>query len=181
MKIKDGRLKIYEVSGDYLKYLCNFDNNVRLKSDRRYTGILVSDNNVDYCIPLTCRVKKRSPKLTVNIKNKDTTISQLTINNMIPVTKDVVHIVDVSHDKDRDYLNKEIAFLRKKDILNSIIEKSENIFRVLNNPKDEDYGFFKRLCADYKLLEEKCKEYVQKQFDDIENHLTEEEKFEITI
>lgn len=181
MKLKDKRLKIYEVDGHYLEYLCSFDKNVRLKSDRKYTGILVSDNDVDYCIPLTSKVKKRSPKLTVNIKDKERTISQLTINNMIPVNENVVHMVDISHEKHSDYLNKEIVFLRKKHNINSLIAKTENVFKVLNNPNDKDYIFFKRLCADYSLLEEKCKEYIQKQYDNIENQLIEEEEFEVTI
>ena len=47
MKLKNGKLIIYEVKKDYLEYLSRYDNNVRRKSDRRYTGILISDKDVD--------------------------------------------------------------------------------------------------------------------------------------
>ena len=40
--------------------------------------------------------------------------------------------------------------------------KVYNMFKVLENPKNIDYGFFRELCCDFKLLEEKCVEYHKK-------------------
>lgn len=90
MRIKNEKLRIYEVDEKYLKYLGRYDKNVRTKSNRKYYGILITNNNIDYCIPFTSKVKKRNLKLTVNIKEKDNVIAQLTINNMIPVNSSVV-------------------------------------------------------------------------------------------
>lgn len=173
MKLKNGQLIIYEVKKEYLEYLSKFDDNVRRKSDRRYTGILVSDKDVDYCIPLTCQIKNRNKKLTFNIKDKEEIIAQLTINNMIPVTDNVITIVDISRDKDKDYLNREIAYLRKDANLESIIKKATHIQKVLYNPKSYDYNFFKKLCGNYQFLEEKCVEYerVQALLPEL-NHIT---------
>ncbi len=159
MKLKNGQLIIYEVKKDYLEYLSRYDNNVRKKSDRRYTGILISDKDVDYCIPLTCQVKERNKKLTVNIKDKERTIAQLTINNMIPVKESVINIVDISNDKDKNYLNKEVAFLRKENNMVNLLKKAQYIQEVLFNPKSYDYNFFKKLCGNFELLEDKCIEY----------------------
>lgn len=159
MKLKNGQLIIYEVKKDYLEYLSRYDNNVRKKSDRRYTGILISDKDVDYCIPLTCQVKERNKKLTVNIKDKERTIAQLTINNMIPVKESVINIVDISNDKDKNYLNKEVAFLRKENNMVNLLKKAQYIQDVLFNPKSYDYNFFKKLCGNFELLEDKCIEY----------------------
>lgn len=36
------------------------------------------------------------------------------------------------------------------------------MFKVLNDEKHYDYLFFKQVCCDFKLLEEKCKEYNKK-------------------
>ena len=74
---------------------------VRKKSNRKYYGILITKEKTDYCIPFTSKVKKRNPKLTINIKNKKEVIAQLTINNMIPVIDDVVHKVNIKNDKSR--------------------------------------------------------------------------------
>ena len=159
MKLKNGQLIIYEVKKDYLEYLSRYDNNVRRKSDRRYTGILISDKDVDYCIPLTCQVKERNKKLTVNIKDKEKTIAQLTINNMIPVKENAINMVDISNDKDKNYLNKEVAFLRKENNMESLLKKAQYIQEVLFNPQNYDYNFFRKLCSNIELLEAKCVEY----------------------
>ena len=162
MQLKYNKLRIYEVKKEYLNYLCEFDNNVRRKNERRYTGILVRNNNIDYCIPLTCQIKKRNPKLTIDIKDGNTIISQLTINNMIPVTEDLINMVDITNDRDKDYLNKEIQYLRKEYVINSIIEKTNNVIKVIHDENNQDYKFFKSLCANYDMLEEKCIEYINK-------------------
>lgn len=159
MKLKNGQLIIYEVKKEYLEYLSKYDNNVRQKSDRRYTGVLISDKDVDYCVPLTCQIKERNKKLTVNIKDKERTIAQLTINNMIPVKESVINIVDISNDKDKNYLNKEVAFLRKENNMVNLLKKAQYIQEVLFNPKSYDYNFFKKLCGNFELLEDKCIEY----------------------
>lgn len=36
------------------------------------------------------------------------------------------------------------------------------MFKVLENPKNIDYEFFRKLCCDFKMLEEKCVEYHKK-------------------
>lgn len=40
--------------------------------------------------------------------------------------------------------------------------KVNNIFEVLENMKHSDYLFFKELCCNFKLLEQKCREYNAK-------------------
>ena len=121
--------------------------------------MLISDKDVDYCVPLTCQIKERNKKLTVNIKDKERTIAQLTINNMIPVKESVINIVDISNDKDKNYLNKEVAFLRKENNMVNLLKKAQYIQEVLFNPKSYDYNFFKKLCGNFELLEDKCIEY----------------------
>ncbi len=95
MRIKEGKFSVYEIDPMYLEYLSKYDKNVRKKSNRKYYGILITKEKTDYCIPFTSKVKKKNPKLTINIKNKKEVIAQLTINNMIPVIDDVVHKVNI--------------------------------------------------------------------------------------
>ena len=70
MRIKEGKFSVYEIDPMYLEYLSKYDKNVRKKSNRKYYGILITKEKTDYCIPFTSKVKKKNPKLTINIKNK---------------------------------------------------------------------------------------------------------------
>ena len=159
MRIKNEKLRIYEVDEKYLKYLGRYDKNVRTKSNRKYYGILITNNNIDYCIPFTSKVKKRNLKLTVNIKEKDNVIAQLTINNMIPVNSSVVKEINIRNEKDIYYLYRELYFLRKVKVQEEVLKKAENALRVLKNKNNKDFTFFKSICCDYFILEIKCKKW----------------------
>ena len=159
MRIKNEKLRIYEVDEKYLKYLGRYDKNVRTKSNRKYYGILITNNNIDYCIPFTSKVKKRNLKLTVNIKEKDNVIAQLTINNMIPVNSSVVKEINIRNEKDKYYLYRELYFLRKVKVQEEVLKKAENALRVLKNKNNKYFTFFKSICCDYFILEIKCKKW----------------------
>ena len=158
--IKDNRLKMYDISEEYKNYLRSFDNRVSKKEKRKFYGILVSDGKFDYYIPFTSRTNKNtSSKLTVNIKDGKNVIAKLLLNNMIPVNMEDSRIVDILKSKYRDYYIKEISYLRSKKIQDEMLRKINNIFYVLEDTKHTDYIFFKKLCCDFRLLEEKCIEY----------------------
>ncbi len=159
MEIKNGKLIVYDVKEDYRNYLRKFDEKVSLKFNRRFYGILVTENNIDYCIPFTCRVKRRNEKITIDIKHKNKIIAQLLINNMIPVSDKVINIVDVNNDKQKEFLNDEIIYLRNKQIINEILCKTSNVLKILKNKNHFDYEFFKNICCDYETLEKIYKEY----------------------
>lgn len=105
MRIKEGKFSVYEIDPMYLEYLSKYDKNVRKKSNRKYYGILITKEKTDYCIPFTSKVKKKNPKLTINIKN----------------------------DKSKYYLYRELYFLRKYDVIQEILNKAEKVLNVLNN------------------------------------------------
>lgn len=159
MRIKEGKFSVYEIDPMYLEYLSKYDKNVRKKSNRKYYGILITKEKTDYCIPFTSKVKKRNPKLTINIKNKKEVIAQLTINNMIPVIDDVVHKVNIKNDKSKYYLYRELYFLRKYDVIQEILNKAEKVLNVLNDKNNIDFDFFKVVYCNFKLLEMKSNEW----------------------
>ena len=161
MEIKNGKLKMYDISEKYKTYLRKFDNKVSEKDSRKFYGILITKNNMDYYIPFTSKIdKKTSPKLTVNIKDtKNRIIAKSLLNNMIPVNEKQAYIVDINNSKYKDYFNKEIAYLRKKKVIDELLKKVDNIFQVLENKENPDYLFFKQICCDFKLLEKKCLKY----------------------
>lgn len=163
IKIKDEKLKMYDISNEYKKYLLQFDGKVSLKENRKFYGILIKKENKDYYIPFTSKIdKKTNPKLTVNIKNKNKIIAKLLLNNMIPVNIEDAYIVDIMNSKYKTYYMNEIRYLRSKKVENEIVSKVTHIFQTLEDKQHYDYLFFKRLCCNFALLEEKCKEYHQK-------------------
>ena len=163
IKIKDKELKMYDISNQYKKYLSKFDTKVSLKENRKFYGILIAKEDVNYYIPFTSKVhKKTNPKLTINIKNNNKVIAKLLLNNMIPVNIKYAYIADVNNAKYKEYYMNEIRYLRSENVQKEIIKKVNNIFKVLNDQKHCDYLFFKQVCCDFKLLEQKCKEYNKK-------------------
>lgn len=159
IEIKNNYLKVYEVDNKYRNYLEKFESRISQKENRKFYGILIKKGEHEYCIPFTSKVKHRNSKLTINIKNKGKIIAQLLLNNMIPVTDKNVKLVDVNKEKYVDYLKSEIIYLSNNKIVNEIINKTENIFNVLENKKHIDYIFFKSICCDFSLLENNYKKY----------------------
>lgn len=163
IKIKNGKLKMYDISNEYKKYLTIYDSKVSLKQTRKFYGILITKNNMNYYIPFTSKVhKKTNPKLTVNIKNKGKIIAKLLLNNMIPVNINDAYVADIEKSKYKTYFMEEIRYLRSKKVEKEIVKKVENIFQVLKDEKHYDYFFFKQVCCDFELLEQKCIEYSKK-------------------
>lgn len=62
MKIKHQRIGIYKVDADYVEYLRFVDQRVSVKHGRPFIGVLVSNQNQCFCVPLTSRVTPASGK-----------------------------------------------------------------------------------------------------------------------
>ncbi len=157
LKIKNGHLMVYEVNSEYRKYLEQFEAKVSQKEGRKFYGIIIKKDEHEYCIPFTSKVKKRNSKLTINIKNKGKTIAQLLLNNMIPVAEEQTKLVDFEKEIYVDYLKSEIIYLTNKKVIEEIITKVSNIFKVLENKEHIDYSFFRSICCNFNKLEDMYK------------------------
>ena len=73
-------------------------------------------------------MKHRNLKLTINIKNKNKVIAQLLLNNMIPVNKENLKLVDIDKERYIDYLKSEIIYLKNEKVINEIVKKVQNMF-----------------------------------------------------
>ena len=164
VEIKNGQLMMYDITEKYKDYLRKFDNRVSQKENRKFYGIIVTNNNMDYYVPFTSKInKKTNSRLTVNIRDrKNNIIAKLLLNNMIPVVEEEALKVNINKSIYKDYYNVEIEYLRNKKVQNELLKKIKIIFEVLNNPIDNRYEFFKRICCDFKLLEEKASQYKSK-------------------
>lgn len=142
-KIKNNELAMYEIDNEYIEYLRKFDKRVSMKGERKFYGILVQSNNIDYYIPFTSKVnKKTNSKLTINIKNGKTIIAKLLLNNMIPVKENCTKLVDVKNHAQSTYFQSELRYLKTKKVRDELIRKINNIFNTINNKEHKDYIFF---------------------------------------
>ena len=101
---------------------------------------------------------KKNPPCNPNL----TTQRPFPLNNMIPVNEKEAIVVDIKNSEYKDYFNREIIYLRKEKVKEELLRKVDNIFKVLENPSNIDYIFFKNLCCDFKMLEDKCIKFRKK-------------------
>ena len=131
---------MYDISKEYKDYLRKFDSRVSLKNNRKFYGILVTKNNIDYYIPFTSKInKKTSSKLTINIKDRNRIIAKLLLNNMIPVNIKDTRIVDINKEKYYDYYNKEISYLRSNIIKQQLLKKVDYMYETMLYKNNNDY------------------------------------------
>lgn len=166
--IKQTSPKIVIVDKNYLSYLHGFDSRVSLKKDRPYVGLSVQINGKLFVIPLTSQttqertkrgLKKRNSLTTTFIKASGIEISDLLHNNMIPVPKKLAQRVEIDPLKDT-YLSNEYRYIRKHWV--EITNKSLMIYIERYNEKSRNNVFLTSICCDFKMLEEKCDEWIKK-------------------
>ena len=160
----DGKLKFVNVDMNYLKHLHNACSEVFYKPDnydnKPYLGVLMTNNGKKYVLPLTSAKQKHKTwkdsysdrflifavedkesvsHSAVYVATDDNTkikhiLSAVDIKKMIPVTEDVITIVDINASEEdseelakyKDLLNKEYAFCVK--IVDDILAKASKIY-----------------------------------------------------
>ena len=177
------KLKLYNVSDDYVDYLKQYDHRVfsskedDRNKERKYLGVVLNINNCDYFVPLSSP-KESDYKLVDNIKTirkdiipiirivvknskgKDELKGTLKFSNMIPVPSIALINYDVNSEKDELYkilVLKEIDFINSNSNRDKIIKNAKVIYNQKVN--NWDIGYIKQ-TVDFKLLEQKSMEYA---------------------
>ena len=157
-------VKFYEISNKYIDYLSPYaphlfqNKKLGQRNERKYIGIILQVNNVDYFAPLSS-FKPKHEKMEemldfIKVKN----YAVINLNNMFPVPKTECSYVDISREKDVRYRSLLLAEYR---YIKSIQEKIRNNALVVYKHKLEkgnSTGLAKR-CNDFILLEGLCKKY----------------------
>ena len=164
-------LKIVRVSSDYCDYLRKFDNKVAYnkyeKELRPFIGILFKIDECEYFAPLSSpKEKHKKMKNTVDFfKIKNGELGAVNFNNMIPVNKNNYSLVElnketltISEFKYQKLLREQLEWLNANYY--QVKNKSLKLYNLYNNGKLPE-NIMKR-CCNFKLLEEKCKEYELK-------------------
>jgi len=169
------KLKWYIVDKDYVNYLRRYDSKVEnidyADKLKPYIGILVTINDINYYVPISS-VKEKHYKIKegmdfIKIIEDKRIVGVLNLNNMIPILdknikelkyKNIEEYREFSSDKERKLYISFLSF--ELGLINDKIEKiRRNALKLYNEKeKNPDSNLSKR-CCNFKLLEEKCREY----------------------
>lgn len=160
------KLLFYEIDSNYISFLAQFDQhlfqNAKISQNfsRKYIGILFEINGTKYFAPLSS-FKEKHKRLTETIDFiKIGDMAVLNLNNIFPVPEGVYSLKDPATEKNLQYktlLNNEIRIIKQKS--EQIINNAKAVYKhkMTNDGKSK----LSQRCLDFKLLEEKCKEWIE--------------------
>ena len=157
-------LKFYTVNEDYIEYLSKFDSHVswNKQQKRPYVGIVLRVEKYLYFAPLYSykigyNKYKENPSFIRVEDRKGKNISIIRFSEMIPVPETVIQLLDFNSrgEKYRDLLQAESDFIN--DNKNIVYSKAKKMYRNVVHIK---VPFFISISCNFKLLEQKLKEYI---------------------
>lgn len=169
-KQKNQKPKLYIVDDDYIAYLFSYDDKIMYnKSGRPYIGIVYNVNDFYYFAPLTSLKGKKEKKQTIP---KDGLLFQslengkyggIHIGNMIPVPQACLRYYDFDKARStnaKDALRNEYRAILK--VWPKIQESARKVYKIRCKQLSEltsTERIIRARCCNFKLLEQKCKEY----------------------
>ena len=155
-------LKLYEINPKYIKYLAQYQEHIFIsdgnKASRKYIGIVLQINGMNYFVPLSSfKPKHKKMKESVDfIKIRDYAV--ININNMVPVPEGEYHLVDVNGTKDMQYrylMQAESREINRQR--NRIIKNADIVYK--HKLRNGDTTPLAWRTNDFKELEKRCKQY----------------------
>ena len=156
-------LKIYYIDDEYINYLRKFDSKVPFNKNntRPYIGVVYSFNDKNYFAPLSSpkpkHIKMNAKAIDIfKINNGKWGI--VNINNMIPTPIECLTEVlpSVKDEQYRNLLENQTTYINN--------HRKELLTKVKQFQTQYQKGYLsttvRERCCDFKLLEEKCKEYT---------------------
>lgn len=157
-------LQIYEIDSAYIKYLTTFEEhlfrNKKITQDfsRKYVGIILEINGFKYFAPLSS-FKPKHKRLCETVDFiKIGIYAVLNLNNMFPAPMNLcknVSIENIQNEHYRNLIRAEYRIIKQKTEL--ITENAKSVYerKMINDGKSK----LSQRCNDFKLLEQKCREY----------------------
>jgi protein AbiQ len=157
-------LKLYEINPEYIKYLAKYQEHIFIsdgdKASRKYIGIILQINGMNYFAPLSSfKSKHKRMKESVDfIKIRDYAV--ININNMVPVPEGEYYLVEISKIENPQYRhllqveNREIN--RQK---NRIMKNADIVYK--HKLRNGDTTPLAKRTNDFKELEKRYSQYVR--------------------
>ena len=164
-----GKLNFYKINEKYVKYMSQFDNRIAksydIKARRPFIGIVLNVDGILYFAPFTSpKPKHINMKNTVDfLKIAEGELGAINFNNMMPIPMEQCIKIDVENEPDETYktlLHKQINWCNESKNTLLILNKAATLYTKLINKKLPQRIIDR--CCDFKMLEEKCKEYEEK-------------------
>ena len=164
------RLKFYNINLEYIENLQKIDNKIpdtskqNKKTNRKFIGILLTINGINYVAPLSSPKKKHlSMEDGIDfLKIDNGTLGIINFNNMFPVHSHLMTEIDISKENNPKYkilLTKQLTWCNEIKNKKKILKNSKLLYNLIKiNLISEKV---KKRCCNFKLLEEKALEYMK--------------------
>ncbi|OFO31008.1 phage resistance protein [Fusobacterium sp. HMSC064B11] len=164
------RLKFYNIDLEYIENLQKIDNKIpdtskeNKKENRKFIGILLKINGVNYVAPLSSPKEKHlSMKDGIDfIKIDNGTLGIINFNNMFPVPNHLMTEIDISKENDPQYkilLTKQLTWCNEVKNKKKILKTSKLLYNLIRIGIISEK--VKGRCCNFELLEEKSFEYIK--------------------
>lgn len=157
-------IKFYEVNPEYIDYLGKYAKHLFQNkkegqtNERKYIGVVLSINNVNYFAPLSSfkEKHKRMQETLDFIKIKRYAV--INLNNMFPIPEGEYKYVDINKERNPRYKD---LLLSEYRYIKAIQEKiRKNAFTLYNHKlQNGNKTSLAKRCNDFVLLEKVCDEY----------------------
>ena len=153
-------IRFYDIDSNYVDYLRSIDKqipNINYDSNNKFVcGVVFQIGNIKYYAPVSHMNKQQRTNLLIYDGNKP--ISSIRFSFMLPAFEDVLTEKDFDDilQTDSDYyrlLVKEYDYCKEHEY--DILEKARAVYKIGCNKNHK----FNYACCDFKLLEQKYKEY----------------------
>lgn len=158
-------MKICRIKEKYINFLRKYDDKVLFNKNetRPYIGVLFNIGEIKYFAPLSSPKNKflHMKNYIDFIKIDNGRLGAINLNNMIPVVKDAILDFKINEVCDKEYKNllyNQLSYINSNS--NLIIKNATNLYNKVNNFNSR----VKDRCINFKLLEEKIKEYSKGEF-----------------
>ena len=157
-------IKFYEIKNEYIDYLSPYaqhlfrNKKAIQKNERKYIGIILQVNGLDYFAPLSSYKSKHENMQEMIDFIKVKKYAVINLNNMFPVPESECMYVDISKESDLNYkalLLSEYRYI--KSIQEKIKKNAANVYKH-KIEKGNSTGLARR-CNDFLALEKACSEY----------------------
>ena len=164
------RLKFYNIDLEYIENLQKIDNKIpdtskqNKKANRKFIGILLTINGINYVAPLSSPKKKHlSMEDGIDfLKIDNGTLGIINFNNMFPVHNHLMTEIDISKENNPKYkilLTKQLTWCNEIKNKKKILKNSKLLYNLIKIDLISEK--VKNRCCNFKLLEEKAIEYMK--------------------
>lgn len=170
-------MKIYDIDEEYLNFLRKIEEKImnsksNYKSNKKFAvGVVLKIGEINYYAPLSSvkpyqltsdglslnkQYKQRCFPVIVRKNKKDTIVSTLRLDFMFPVPKKILKELifdEIEDEKYRIFIRLEYQYIIGKE--EEILKKARELYEKAIIPTH----FLYKKCCNFKLLEERAKEY----------------------